>query len=171
MLLHWSKKCQCFRFNRKLTQLDSTCKLSSLQGETAQISFPVVFSLSHKCMIQGSARESGKVHIQNLGFSLPGSLVSRESLQTPTLQQSWLFWAPSLGSCSHKGGGIFNWSFSHRAHFPQSKIAKGETHLVLFSFWNAQTVFCYLTSFPFLFYFVVTHWRFCLLEAYPSHQK
>lgn len=101
----------------------------------------------------GSARESGKVHIQNLGFPLPGFLVSRESpsTQAPTLQPPWLSWAPSLGSSSQKGGGIFNWSFSHRADRPQSKIAKGETRLVLFTCWNAQVVsFMFFLLSPFL---------------------
>lgn len=74
-------ECQCFWFNRKWTRLDSACTLSCLQWATAQISAPVVFSLCHPCMIQGSARESGKVHIWNLGFLLHGFLVSRESSQ------------------------------------------------------------------------------------------
>lgn len=168
MLLHWSKGYCYLWFNRKLTQWDSTCKLSCLQQATAQISVPVVFSLSHTCKIQGSAKESRKVHMQNLGFPLPG-FISRESpAQPPTLQLPWLSWAPSLHASTQKGGGIFNWSFSHRADHPQTKIAKVETHLVLFSCWKAHTVFLYvcpLISLSFLFCFVVTRWRVWLLEA------
>ena len=62
--------------------------LSGLRWAPAQISLPVVFSLSYTCRIQEAARELGKVPTQNLEFHFSGSLVSRDS--SSTFRQAWL---------------------------------------------------------------------------------
>ena len=103
-----------------------------------------------------------------MAFLFPGSPPS------PSSPATLIILTPSLGSSSQKRDGIFNWSFNHRAEGPQSKIAKGETCLVVFSFWNAQIVFLYVSSSYFLsllfFLFLLTGESGCW-KHHPPHTK
>lgn len=142
--------------------------MSYLQWATVQISVPVVFSLSHTCVVQGSARKSRKISTQNLRFPFPCSLVFRDS--PPTLQYPWLSQIPSLGSSSKKGNGFFHWSSSQGTGCDACQLQK----IKLFSCCSVsdpQVIVCLFVFSSLLFSSVIFCWRLHVLEAYSSKQK